>query len=148
MEIDIDYHSSPLHFRLSSRFDLSGGKAEYEYKVDGTSVSIRLLNSYDDGESSHFEKEWDVRDGVVLESDLRSRWEAQKFKFDSIDEKITGLKAATEWQALHSWSFNGFRYYVLNRTLPAPDARRYLRQELERLKLGNARAVQEIAKYG
>ncbi len=145
---DISYRPSPGHFRLDSRFDLASSTSEYEYKVDGTSVSIRLLNSYEDGESSHFKKEWGVRDGVVLESDLRSRWEAKELKFRSIDETIANLKGQVEWEALRNWSFNGFPYYVVNRALPAPDARRFLRQELERLKLGNARVNQEISKYG
>jgi hypothetical protein len=93
-------------------------------------------------------EEWEVRDGVVLESDIRARHEAKKFKRGSIDDEIAELKKRTEWQELTSLSFNGFKYFLLNRSLPAPDARRYLRGELERLKLGHARATQEFAAYG
>jgi hypothetical protein len=147
-DVDINHRQAPGHFRLESQFDLESGKAEYEYKLDGTSVFIRLLTSYDWGESTHFTDEWEVRDGVVLESDMRARWEAREFKWGSIDEKIADLKKQTEWTALAPWSFNGFVYYLLNRALPAPDSRRYLRQEIERLKVGNAKAIQESAKYG
>jgi len=150
IELDVDFrhHPAPGHFRVYSRFDLYSGDFEYEYKIDGTSVSIRLLNCRDDPSPPDFEEEWKVRDGVVLESDLRSRFEARKFKLGSVDENIADLKAQTEWQELNSWSFNGFKYFLLTRFLPVPDARRYLRQELERLKLGIARATQEYAAYG
>jgi hypothetical protein len=131
-----------------SQFDLYSGSSEYEYKIDGTTVSIRLLNSRDDPDPEHREEEWKVRDGVVLESDLRTRFEAKRFNLTSIDEDIAALKFQAEWHELSSWNFNGFKYFLLNRSLSVPDARRYLRQELERLKLGIARATQEYAGYG
>jgi hypothetical protein len=148
LDVDINYRPAPGHFRLDTRFDVYGGKHEYEYKIDATSVSIRIVNSCHDPSPENLEDEWDVRDGVVLESDLRARNEAKKFKLGSIDEEIAALRSGTEWQELTSWAFNGFKYFLLNRSLPATDARRYLRQELERLKLGNARATQELAAYG
>ena len=148
MDVDINHRPAPGRFRLYSRFDLASGANEYEYKIEGTTVSVRLLNSFNEGESSNFKKEWDVRDGVVLESDLRARFAAEKFKLVSIDEKIAGLKEITEWTELKSWTFNGFKYFLVKRSLPVPDARRYLRQELERLKTGLARATEEYAAYG
>ena len=150
IELDADFRHQPApgHFRMYSRFDLYSGDSEYEYKIDGTTVSIRLLNSRRDPDPEHRDEEWEVRDGVVLESDLRARFEAKKFKLGSVDEDIARLKSQTEWHELTSWNFNGFKYFLLNRSLPVPDARRYLRQELERLKLGIARATQEFAGYG
>ena len=148
LDVDIKHRPAPGHFQMYSRFDLYSGRFEYEYKIDGTIVSIRLLNSRDDPSPDNLKEEWKVRDGVVLESDLRARFEAQKFKWGSIDEQIAELKSETEWQELKSWSFNGFKYFLLSRSLPLSDARRYLRQELERLKLGLARATQEYAAYG
>ena len=148
LDVDMNYRPAPGHFRLDTQFDLYRGKDEYEYKIDGTSVSLRVLNSRHEPSPDNLEEEWEVRDGVVLESDLRARDEAKKFKMGSIDEKIVGLKSATEWQELTSWGFNGFKYFLLKRRLPDPDARRYVRGELERLKLGIARATQEFATYG
>jgi hypothetical protein len=160
LDVDINRRPAPGHFLLVTRFDRYRGKYEYEYKIDGTSVSLRVLNSYDDPSPANLEEEWKVRDGVVLESELRARDEAMKFKLGSmkfklgssilksIDEDIASLKSQTEWQELTSWAFNGFKYFLLNRSLPALDARRYLRGELERLKLGIARATQEFAAYG
>jgi hypothetical protein len=48
VDVDINHRPAPHHFRLYSRFDLYSGRSEYEYKIDGTTVSIRLLNSRDD----------------------------------------------------------------------------------------------------
>jgi hypothetical protein len=148
LDVDINYRPAPRHFRFASRFYLESGKSEYEYRIEGTSVSVRLLNSFNCGESTKMEKEWEVRDGVVLESDLRARFEAKQFKLRPIDEDIEALKSQTQWWELTSGGFNGFKYFLLNRCLPVPDARRYLRQELERLKVGNARAIRELAGYG
>jgi hypothetical protein len=43
LDVDIKHHSAPGHFRMYSQFDLYSGNFEYEYKIEGTSVSIRLL---------------------------------------------------------------------------------------------------------
>ncbi|MGA7225256.1 MAG: hypothetical protein WBX16_20530, partial [Candidatus Acidiferrales bacterium] len=44
LDTDIDYRSRKNHFRLDSRFDTVSRDAEYEYKIDGTKVSVRLLH--------------------------------------------------------------------------------------------------------
>lgn len=148
VDVDIGCSKAPGHFRIYSRFDLYVGASEYEYKIDCTSVSVRLLNSRDDPSPDNLHEEWNVRDGVVLESDLRTRSEAKKFKLGSVDDDIAALKSQTAWHELKSWSYNGFKYFLIKRSMPVADARRYLRQELERLKLGLARAAQEYATYG
>lgn len=148
LDVGLNCRPAPGHFCVYSRFDLESGRTEYEYKIEGTSIWVRLLHDYHDGESTNFKVEWEIRDGVVLESDIRARFEASQFKWHSIDEKIADMKKSTEWQVLAPWGFNGFSYFLLNRKLSPPDARRYLRGEIERLKLGNAQATKEIAKYG
>ena len=149
IELDVDLNGNPCpsHFRYDTQFDVYFGESGYEYKIDGTSVSVRLLSAWRSS-PDEVQEEWKVRDGVVLESDLRTRYEAKKFKWGSVDVDIADLKSQTEWHDLTSWAFNGFKYFLLNRVLPRPDARRYLRQELERLKLGIAQATHEYAAYG
>ena len=44
--------------------------------------------------------------------------------------------------------FNGLKYFILWKNLPRDDGRRYLRQEMERLKLGSNRFMEEAAKIG
>jgi hypothetical protein len=146
--VGIKYRPEPRHLLVRSRFDLGNSHADYEYKIDGTCVSVRLLNSYDNGESSGFKDEWEVRDGVVLESDIRARWDAQKFKIGDVETILTNYKKQIDWSVLSTWAYNGFVYFLILRSLPVPDARRYLRQELERLKLGNARVTKELATIG
>jgi len=148
--LDVDFNDQPApgHFRFDTQFDIYCASSEFEYKIDGTSVWIRLLSACNAPSPENPEDEWKVRDGVVLESDIRTRFERKKFKLGEIDEDIADLKSQTEWHELTSWGFNGFKYFILNRLLPAPDARRFLRQELERLKLGDARATHEYAAYG
>jgi len=65
-----------------------------------------------------------------------------------VDEKVADLKRQTEWQPLPAHGYNGFKYFLLSKKLPKPDARRFLRQELERLKLGTAGFYKEAEKYG
>ena len=45
-------------------------------------------------------------------------------------------------------TFHGLKYFILGKKLPHADARRYLRQELERLKGGEAAFFKEAEKYG
>jgi hypothetical protein len=42
----------------------------------------------------------------------------------------------------------GLRYFIISKKLPPPDARRYLRQEMERLKAGESVFFQEAEKLG
>jgi hypothetical protein len=45
-------------------------------------------------------------------------------------------------------SWHGLKYFIISKKLPQPDARRYLRQELERLKTGSDLFFEEAKKYG
>ena len=45
-------------------------------------------------------------------------------------------------------SWHGLKYFIISKKLPQADARRYLRQELERLKAGEAAFFKEAEKYG
>lgn len=150
IELDRDINDLPSkgRFRWYSRFDLGLGRADYEYKCEGTKVLIRLLNQLDEGESAGFKQEWEVRDGVVLESDLRARDSAKQFRIRNVDEEIANLRKQIEWQELQPAWFNGFKYFLVRRCLPPDEARRYLRQEIERLKMGNARVLPVAARYG
>jgi len=149
MDRDIDLRPAKGRLRLYSQYDLSIGMADYEYKCEGTKLSIRLINEVNEGESEGFKREWVVRDGVVLETDLRERDAKQRFRAVPIDEQIESLRTQIEWREVQPAWWNGFKYFAINRCLPGSDARRYLRQELERLKTGNAKALKVAAeKYG
>jgi hypothetical protein len=148
IDLDVDLHWKPLnnHFRLDSRYDTCFGKSLYEYRIDGTEVFFRLID--DESEDIGREKQQDVRDGVVQESAIRERSENKPYYVRNPDEKIASLKQQVEWQKLESWGFRGFTYFLLSKKLPKRDVRRFLRQELERMKIGTAAFFREAEKYG
>ena len=88
--------------------------------------------------------------GTVLSRNpqIRERSENKPYYVQNPDEIIARLKNQVEWQKLDSWGFRGFKFFLLSKKLPKRDARRFLRQELERLKVGTARFFQEAEKYG
>ena len=148
LDTDIDYRLRKNHFRLDSRFDTVSRDAEYEYKIDGTNVSVRLL--HESLEDMGVPKVWEVRDGVLLEADFRERLKTNMtFSGQEDREKeIADRKRALKWHELLPTYFNGLKYFILWKNLRRDDGRRYLRQEIERLKLGSNRFTEEAAKIG
>jgi hypothetical protein len=102
--VDIDYRPCPNHFRLDYRYDTASSKSEYEYRVEGVKVFVRLINDIDNSVGTARGGDWQVRDGVVLEQDLRDRFNAQsdfiKRAFPEIDKKIADLRTLTEWREM------------------------------------------------
>lgn len=148
IDLDVDFNYRPLvnHFFLKSRYDTHFGKSLYEYRIDGVKVFYRLVE--DEHEDLGIQKQRQVRDGVVQESALRDWYKDWNWSWFNLNEKIDGLKRQVEWQELDSWGFNGIKYFILSKKLPNSEARRYLRQELERLKLGTAAFFKEAEKQG
>ena len=65
----------------------------------------------DIGEPEHF----DVRDGVVLEMDMRKRAERDRTEIGRslAEDRIASLKKEVEWQKMTSTSWNGLNYLYL-----------------------------------
>jgi hypothetical protein len=145
LEVDLNYRRQANHFLVQGRYDTFHWKSLYEYRIDGQEVFCRLIEdeSSDIGETRH-----DVRDGVVLESEIRERDKDKKWDWYKVDENIAKLKSRVEWQQVNSVDWHGFKYFLLSKNLPKPEARRYLRQELERLQAGTTRFFKEAEKYG
>lgn len=146
IDMGIDYGRRKNCFRLHSQYDTLFSDSEYEYRIDGTDVFVRLVHDYDRDLGSP--ETWDVRDGVVQEMDIRSRWLPSVVRRDDIEEELVGLKQQVEWQKLSSTHFNGVKYCLLASDMPRPNARRYFRQELERLKIGLDLATKKAAELG
>ena len=154
VDADINHRPCKNRLRFRSHLDTRIDKSEYEYRIDGTDVYVRLLHDHGEDYSGGPEwKGWDVKDGVVLETDIRSR-EAQKelvylnpeVREAKLVERIAQLKEQTEWVKLTGW--NGAAYFILSRNLPEPDARRFFRQELERLKKAVSSIEKELTRIG
>lgn len=150
VDVDLNYRPCKNHLRLYHRYDIFVSHSEYEYKVEGTDVSVRLLNNKN--EDPDEPEYWDVRDGVVQETTIRERKEREsefaKSLGSSTDEMLEQLKKQTEWCNLFSTSWNGFKYYILSSTLPVADSRRYFRQEIERLTRSEKGVTEAAAKLG
>jgi hypothetical protein len=142
LDVDLLYRPTPSHFRINEHFDTRYTDSEYEFRIEGTKVFARLiaLKTMDIGEKKHYE----VRDGVVLEADIRQMAEGQPpFVKKSTEERIENFKKDTEWHELSTSKWGGLKYFIISKKLPQPDARRYLRQELERLQSGSAAFFKE-----
>ena len=154
VDTDINHRPCKNRLRFRSHFDTRIDKSEYEYRIDGTDVYVRLLHDHGEDYSGGPEwKGWDVKDGVVLETDIRAR-EAQKdpvylnpeVRENKLAERIAQLKEQTEWAKLTGW--NGAAYFILSRNLPEPDVRRFFRQESERLKKAVSSVEKELTRLG
>ena len=134
LDVDLRYRHLANHFRIDENFNTRYTDRMYEYRVEGTEVSIRLiaLKTEEIGEPEHFE----VRDGVVLEMDIRTLAEGHSdFIRERAEEQIAYLKKEVEWQKMKPISWHGLKYFIISQKLPQPEVRRYLRQELERLEI-------------
>lgn len=147
LERDINYAPTRNHYRFKSRYDTGRRTAEFEYKIKGTSVFVRLL--HDRFSDIGVGETWEVRDGVFLETDYRERSKNLNAALTrNIEEDIADRKKHVEWHELLPSYGNGLKYFILYKNLSRDDARRYLRQEIERLKLGSNRFMEEAAKIG
>jgi hypothetical protein len=161
LDSDIECQPCLNHFRYhSGGLSLVGfflRKCEYEYRIDGTKVFVRLLQDFREHLSGkEWDKEWCVRDGVVMELDIRARDAAERNKphfcghnyDEDIYEHIASLKRQTEWCELSPMDWIGLKFFILSKHMPPADARRLFRQELERLKLGISLFTKELDKLG
>jgi len=147
LDADIDNRPRKNHFRIDSMFDTCRRHAEFEYKIEETAVFVRLL--HESLEDIDIVKTWEVRDGVLLEADFRERQKGKKWVLEGdIDEEIAARKKPLEWHEILPSYWNGMKYFILSKNLPKDDSRRFFRQEIERLKLGSNRFIEQAAKIG
>ena len=148
VEVDVDFDRRPAvnHFRTNSRYLTHYSSADYEYRIDGTNVFCRLIEDrHEDAGVPEYQR---VRDGVVLESAIRERNKDVKWDWFDVNDEINPAKKEVEWHEITPLSWHGLKYFILAKKLPRHDARRYLRQELERLQTGAAAFFKEAEKYG
>lgn len=152
LDVDIRYRPAPNHFRIHETFDTRYTDSEYEFRIDspeaeGPKVFVRLiaLKTIDIMEKDHYE----VRDGVVLETDMRQMDEGHtRVLKDLTEDRIKNLKAETQWFEMKSNAWGGLKYFLISKKLPQSEARHFLRTELERLKAGCAAFFKEGEKLG
>jgi len=112
-----------------------------EYRFEDLKVMTRVLE-----ESSHSFKNgeiFSIRDGVVLESDVRNRHEEVKeiLSFVNIDEKIIELRNSTNWRPENNYIF---KYFLISLHPEVADDlafRRLVRSEIESHKTARDKAI-------
>src|ERR1700741_5123603 len=150
VKLDVDFDRRPAvnHFRTTSLHFTRYSSADCEYQIDGTSVFCRLIEDWHD--EPGVPEYQNVRDGVGLESAIRGgnkpTWRDWFHGFNA-DDEINPVREEVKWHEIEPVSWHGLKYFILAKKLPQPDARRYLRQELERLRTGTAAFFKEAGKY-
>lgn len=121
---------------------LSDFHSVYEYKIKWTKVYVRETESRTEHAGS--EEYYDIKDWVVLESDIikRNKWE--KFLVESSEDEIKRLKEQVEWQEFKDTRVKAF---ILHENLSEEDFRRYARWEIERLKVGKMKVEELCEEY-
>jgi uncharacterized membrane protein len=127
----IDFYPDEKKFDLSSsvKNDVFYNNAKYEYKISTNplEVYIRLLER-----SSEPPMEYSVKDGVVLESELK------KSRFSQV-ERIANLKKEIEWNKVELSNWYEVVCFILSKhpeIVSDVEYKKYLRQTEQRIKDG------------
>ncbi len=118
----------------------------YEYKIDNAELHSRVIESKNE---YYVEVDYDIKDNVVLENDVRERMSKGPLPSspEDIDAKIAQLKGEVEWQEVRS----RFKYFIMFRhgdIFKDADLKKYFRSEIERLKNGYRGLEEEATKLG
>lgn len=135
VHVDLDKEEREYEMRMHLKDDTYWRNEIYKYKINHLpiEVKVRLI------ERSHEPPlSYDVRDGVVLESEINK----ESFAF-GIEERIKTLKKEVEWQDV---GIGPISLFILNQhpeIIPKEEFRRYLTQHQEKIKNG----IFKVQKY-
>ena len=118
--------------------------SQMEYKIEGETILIRLINDYTD---NYGKESWHVRDGVVLESEIRNRHDT-RFNVISVDEELEKYRSQTVWYLLKNYTIKFFIMSKHSNLFPPGEFRRLVRTELEKLKLATAKFNCDVTAMG
>lgn len=130
-DVTFDFSPEQKKFKVSSSIkdDVFYNYSTIEYKISANPVELQMRTI----ELSHEPpKEWSIKDGVVLESELR------KDKFND-QERINSLKKEVEWTKVSILGNPEVNLYILSKhpeIISKEDYRKFLRQSIERVRLG------------
>jgi len=141
LTIDEKYHTidvqvypedKKLEIRSSAKEDVFYSTDVYEYRILTNPVrfEMRLVESMNEPPPDQYE----VKDGVVLESEIRKG----KSLFFDVEKKIQDLKNQVQWNKIWESAFgNSIFFFVLSKhpeIISKEDYRKFLRQTSERIK--------------
>ncbi len=112
-----------------------------EYRFEGNQVLTRLIEDYTEHPG---EEVWHVKDGVILESEIRQRHEQSKVpQVRSIEEELARYASQVQWHPIEN---RMVRFFVMAQhpsMFPMRERRRIIRSELERLE-ASARKLRDV----
>ena len=135
-----DFFPEQKKFKVSSSLkdDVFYNYSTIEYKVSDNPVELYMRTC----ELSHEPpQEWSIKDGVVLESEIR------KNKFQA-QERIDSLKKEVEWSKVSILGNAEVNLYILSKhpeIISKDDYRKFLRQSLEKVKLGVSKVEEAVS---
>lgn len=117
----------------------------FEYRFEGQLILARLLEKCTD----HYgKKDWDVRDGVVLESEIRERSKKSTLLMRTVEEVLAQDLVEVAWRPLEE---HQVRFFVMLRhpdKFPVNEFRRQVRGELERIKVSTQKVLDVARSQG
>ncbi len=121
----------------------------HEYKIENSEIYSRVTEDKDE-HMGQVNPEYDIKDNVVLESDVRERMAKSVLRNSDkdIDEKIAQLRKDVQWQKLDNPRFKYFIMFRHSDVFKDADLKKYFRAELERLKSGYVALEQEVKRRG
>ena len=134
-----DFFPEQKKFKVSSSIkdDVFYNNSTIEYRISANPVELEMRTV----ELSHEPpKEWSIKDGVVLESEIK------KNKFVTPD-RIENLKKEVEWTKVSILGNPEVNLYILSKhpeIISKEDYRKFLRQSLERVKLGVSKVEEAV----
>lgn len=136
LDLDPVKHIYSIRFRMMGSFR---SNSIYEYKFDGNKVLVRLLE--DSSDSLGCEKSFEVKDNVVIESEVRKqKLDGESDKY--IEEELSRLKQEVEWHEVRDYKT---RFFIMSRhpdVFPTFEYRKAIRTELDRLETGTHKIIQ------
>jgi len=118
----------------------------YEYQFEKEALLVRLIE--DRTEHPGEDDNWNVRDGVVLESAIRDRHEKRKFPIDSVEDRIARYKTDITWQPMTRHDVRFFAMTKHPELFPHRELKRIIRTELERINEVTRNVFRELADLG
>lgn len=139
----LSMQSKKLTLSSSIKNDCFFNSQIYEYKIsnDPVGLTMRLLEA-----SSEPPKEFSVKDGVVLETEIISGKEDYFLKIAR--DRVNELKKSVEWNKVDLFGNYEVNLYLLSKhpeIISKEDYRKFLRYSVERIKMGVLK-VEEVVK--
>lgn len=146
LEIQISRNNKTFKWYYHTSDYSYNSETVYEYKFDGFKLSVRVLESKNDSIGSG--EEFEIKDNVIMENDIRNRYDERYSSFNSLEDKINKLKKDIDWS---DYAHNRIKYFLIFRhsdIFNNVDIRKYFRSEIERLMLGHNKIFNEITSFG